>query len=78
MTRDELLTEWRATYAELFPRNNADAMQYHDSTLALGVLLCRRMDQVAKTRVIEPAFARDFEAQTTARPTGKRRRSNGN
>ena len=77
MTRDELLAEWRAAYKELNPKNDETAMLYHDSTLALGVLLCRRMDRIAKTRLIEPAFAEGFEPQTTARPSAKRRRPDG-
>jgi hypothetical protein len=77
MSPDQLLAEWRATYQEIFPQNNAEAMMYHDSTLALGVLLTRRMDQLAKTRVIEPAYPVDYEHQPTVRPKGKRRPTDG-
>ena len=40
---DELLTDLRAVYGEMFPHRRPEAMQYTDTLLALGVLLRRKL-----------------------------------
>lgn len=51
---EKLLSDWRATYAELNPNREPDSMQYTDAMLALAVMLRREMRQPAaavRTRV---------------------------
>lgn len=44
----EVLANWRATYAEIFPHRNPEAMPVDDANLALVVMLRREMRAAAK------------------------------
>lgn len=44
----EVLADWRATYAELFPHRNPEAMPVNDADLALAVMQRREMRAAAK------------------------------
>ena len=50
--KEELLTDWKAVYGEMYPHRPAEEMNYSASTLALGVLLRReiRLGQAAQVR----------------------------
>lgn len=52
--KDDLLSDWKATYGEIFPYRDPDTMRVDDATLALGVLLSRKIEMALKTRVIAP------------------------
>lgn len=52
--KDDFLSDWKATYGELFPYRDPDRMPVSDAELALGVLMCRKIDMALKTRIIEP------------------------
>jgi hypothetical protein len=72
MTKEELLTDLKATYGELFPYRDPDKIKLDDATLALGVLLYRKIEMVEKTRVISPAFAEGAEPGPSVRPSGRK------
>ena len=59
----EFLIDWRATYGELHPDREPDAMNYTDAMLAMGVLLRREI----LIRKYPPRFAEGIDPQPSAR-----------
>lgn len=44
----EVLADWKATYGEIFPHRNPEAMRVDDADLALAVLLRREMRMASR------------------------------
>ena len=72
----ELLTDWKATYGELFSYRDPDTMSFTDSQLAEMVLMDRKIQMLRQE--MHGLFARKFparhadglEGQITARKRG--------
>lgn len=56
----ELLSDWRATYGEIFPHRNPEAMPVDDAMLALAVLMRReqRMATASAGKVMSRTVTR--------------------
>jgi hypothetical protein len=72
----ELLTDWKATYGELFSYRDPDTMSFTDSQLAGMVLMDRKIQMLRRemhglfARKIPSGHALGLDPQITARKRG--------
>lgn len=56
----DVLAEWKAAYAEVFPHRNPEAMRVDDADLALAVMLRREVRAAATITSVEPVCVADI------------------